>query len=201
MDLTADQRRILLDAARESIRSALGDVRAESSHDVLADDPVLHQPAGCFVTLHMLANHRLRGCVGRLDSREPLLKVVRESATNVLDDPRFRNMPVRLSELAQLELEITVILPLVPAAGPLDFDLLNDGIHLVVGNRSGCFLPQVARETGWSREELLSRLCTEKLGLPASAWKDSAAKLMKFETIVVGPEPFVVHADPAAIHS
>jgi AMMECR1 domain-containing protein len=48
----------------------------------------------------------------------------------------------------------------------------------------------VARETGWSREQLLNRLCSEKLGLPANSWQNSDAKLMKFDTLLVGPEPF-----------
>ncbi|HUU53606.1 MAG TPA: AMMECR1 domain-containing protein, partial [Armatimonadota bacterium] len=41
--------------------------------------------------------------------------------------------------------------------------------------RSGVFLPQVAEETGWSRDELLSHLCREKAGLSADAWKRGAA--------------------------
>lgn len=198
MKLTAEQRRILLDVARQGIRSALGEMQTLATHIFIPDDPVLVQPAGCFVTLHTLASHRLRGCVGRLDSREPLLNVVRETARSVLTDPRFTAMPVRMQELQDLAIELTVILPLKPANGCLDFDLVNDGIYLTVGTRSGCFLPQVARETGWNREQLLDRLCLEKLGMPADAWRGPGAKLMKFETILVGPEPFVDRPMPAA---
>ena len=50
---------------------------------------------------------------------------------------------------------------------------------------------QVARETGWSKQQLLDRLCMEKLGLPARAWTLPGAKLQKFSTMLVGPEPFV----------
>jgi len=39
-------------------------------------------------------------------------------------------------------------------------------IYLTLNGRSGVFLPQVARETGWRRDQLLDRLCTEKDGLP-----------------------------------
>jgi hypothetical protein len=56
--------------------------------------------------------------------------------------------------------------------------------------RTGCFLPQVARETGWIREQLLSRLCTEKMGLQPEAWKHPGAVLEIFSILVVGPEPF-----------
>jgi AmmeMemoRadiSam system protein A len=197
MHLTADQRRGLLDLARHEIRSALG-VGGDLAPPPLLNadpstDPLLpHQPAGCFVTLHMLGTHRLRGCVGRLDARDPLAEAVRQAALSVLKDPRFVNYPVRREDLPRMEIEITVICPLRPCDHPSDFTLENDGIYLTVGDRSGCFLPQVARETGWSREQLLSRLCTEKLGLAPDAWRDPEARLMKFETVLVGPEPFDV---------
>jgi AmmeMemoRadiSam system protein A len=156
-----------------------------------AADAALSQPAGCFVTLHTLRTHALRGCVGRLDAAEPLLDAVRRSATNVLSDPRFADDPVRLEELPDLQLDVSVLSPLRPAAAPLAFDLLNEGIYLTWGEgRAGCFLPQVARETGWSKEQLLDRLCVEKMGLPAGAWHDRRAKLFVFTTLVIGPEPF-----------
>jgi AmmeMemoRadiSam system protein A len=190
MELTSDQRRTLLDVARQTIRSALGDPDGSAPPISISDDPALHQHAGCFVTLHHLHTHRLRGCVGRLDSRDELIEAVRQSAVNVLHDPRFVAMPVRMADLPQLELEITVILPLHPAPSCLDCDPANDGIYLIADDRAGCFLPQVARETGWSRQQLLSRLCTEKLGLSPEAWQNPTARLMTFQTLIVGPEPF-----------
>jgi AmmeMemoRadiSam system protein A len=189
MELNHDQRQALLDAARQTIRSALGD-RGVSSQPRGQEDPVLRQPAGCFVTLHSCKTRRLRGCVGRLDCHDELIKSVRQSAASVLQDPRFVNVPVRLEELPELEIEITVILPLKPAVDFMDFALEDEGIFLTVNERTGCFLPQVARETGWTREQLLSRLCTEKLGLGADAWRDPSAKLMKFGTLLVGPQVF-----------
>jgi AmmeMemoRadiSam system protein A len=193
MELTADQRRTLLDVARQSIRSALFVAAEEHPGSIIGhDDPMLHQPAGCFVSLHSLEHHRLRGCVGRLDSRDDLIEAVRQSAQNVLQDPRFVLSPVVSSELPLLEIEITVIFPLRPAMSCLDFDPDNDGIYLTINDRSGCFLPQVARETGWTREQLLDRLCSEKLALPSAAWRDLSynPRLMKFHTLIIGPEPF-----------
>lgn len=157
-------------------------------------DPMLLQPAGCFVTLHESTTHRLRGCIGRLDTAQPLLPTVEHMAQAVLEDPRFVDHPVAPEELPHLELEITVIFPLRPAAHALDFEPLDDGIYLTIDGWSGCFLPQVARETGWTKEQLLSRLCTEKMGLPADAWQGPGAKLHVFSTYVIGPEPFEPHA-------
>lgn len=189
MELSPEQRRVLLDVARSAIRCTL---QREAVAALEETDPAMGQLAGCFVTLHEAGTHRLRGCIGRLDAHGPLLGAVQQTAVNVLEDPRFvQSDPVRLEELPRLELEITVLSPLRPAANTLDFDLLNDGIYLTFGDRAGCFLPQVARETGWSKEQLLDRLCTEKMGLSSLIWRNPHAKLFVFSTLIVGPEAFV----------
>lgn len=189
MLLTPHQQRVLIDAARDTIRQTL---RGEPGRDdePATDDPSLALPAGCFVTLHRLDTHALRGCVGRLDAAEPVLRAVRGAAAGVLRDPRFTNDPVRLDELPKLQIDVSVLSPLRPAPGSLAFDPLNEGIYLTWGERAGCFLPQVARETGWTRQQLLARLCVEKMGLPPDAWQDPAAKLFVFTTTEIGPEPF-----------
>ena len=153
-------------------------------------DPALQTPAGCFVSLHELRTHRLRGCVGRMDATQPLWQSVANAAVGVLEDPRFRDDPVHLDELHSLLIEISVLSPMRPAPTCLDFDPQTEGIYLLHGRRSGCFLPQVARETGWTREQLLTRLCVEKMDLPPDAWRDPSARLMVFSTLVIGPEPF-----------
>jgi len=178
---------VLLDAAREAIRAVLAGEMPETMELV---DPILSQPAGCFVSLHRRDTHALRGCVGRLDARDALLEAVRDTAVGVIDDPRFVDDPVTLRELSELELEISVISQLYPVDDPASFDLLNDGIYLMFAGRTGCFLPQVARETGWTREQLLDRLCTEKLGLPAMVWRHPQASLSRFTTCILGPEAF-----------
>ena len=196
MDLSAAHQRILLDLARTAIRQAL---RGASDQFVPASpDPVLNMPAGCFISLHDKASHRLRGCVGRLDARTPLIRCVFEMSSGVLGDPRFRNTPITPGELPRLELEISILSPMKPAPTPLDFDPLNDGIYLTCQARSGTFLPQVGRQTGWSREQLLSRLCTEKMGLSADAWREPTARLLTYQATVIGPVPFEPEQPAAA---
>lgn len=197
MDLSPHHQRLLLDAARDAIRRNLAGQPPSPGDETIIPDPVLAQPAGCFVTLHARGTHELRGCVGRLDATHPVLDAVRRSAASVIHDPRFTNDPVRLDELPQLEIDLSILSPLRPAPGPLEFDPLNEGVYLTWGEaRAGCFLPQVARETGWSREQLLGRLCVEKMGLPAAAWQDPRAKLFVFTTQVIGPEPFELPGAP-----
>jgi AmmeMemoRadiSam system protein A len=190
MSYTADQRHALLNVARAAIRGVLNGGGHEPP--ALADHhpPALRTPAGCFCSLHEIASRRLRGCVGRLEARDPVLLAVFDAAVSVLEDPRFGDLRVCLHELHLLEIELTILSPLRDAGHPLDFDPPLHGICLSVAGRSGCFLPQVARETGWGREQLLERLCTEKLDLPAHAWRHPAAKLQVFDTFIIGPEAF-----------
>lgn len=187
MQLTAAQQDSLLVLARVAVRNAL----VMEAPPPLPTDPALHQPAGCFVSLHEQRTHRLRGCVGRLDATMPLAEAVRSMARAVLEDPRFVEMPVTPEDLPRLEIDLSVLSPLIPIERPEDFDLLNDGIFVTFEERAGCFLPQVARETGWTREQLLDRLCSEKLGLPAMTWRHPLCKFEKFHTVQIGPEPFL----------
>ena len=186
MALSAPSRAALLNLARSVIRLRLGEERAEPPAPT---DGELLQPAGSFVSLHELASHRLRGCVGRLDATVSLWESVRQTAVSVLRDPRFTSNPVTRIELPHLSIEISVISPL-RACSAAAFDLLNDGIYITFRDRSGCFLPQVARETGWTREQLLHRLCTEKLGLPGETWRHPEARFFAFPVEQIGPELF-----------
>jgi AmmeMemoRadiSam system protein A len=194
VELQAHHHRWLLNLARIVIQRQLG------VEDILLppvpDDPALATPAGCFVSLHERDSHQLRGCVGRIEAKGPMHEAVLSAAQSVLEDPRFLTHPVTLGELAELELEISLVSPLKDVSHPLDFDPQVDGIYLTIQNRSGCFLPQVARETGWAKEHLLSRLCSEKLGLTAMAWSRPGARLQTFQTLIIGPATFELDATP-----
>jgi AmmeMemoRadiSam system protein A len=187
MPLSGEQRQLLLRIARQAIHAALSGERPKPA----ASHEALHRPAGCFVSLHEIASGRLRGCVGRLEAVEPLLLAVHGSALDVLEDPRFTEDPVTRAELHLLDLELTVVSNLLPARHCLDFEPLEHGICLRIGGETACFLPQVARRSGWGREQLLDCLCTEKLQVPAEAWRDAAAHLSTFTAEIVGPEPGV----------
>ena len=145
----------------------------------------LEQPLGAFVTLK--EDGQLRGCIGRFEPGIPLFTVIQQMAVAAATrDPRFP--PVTPEKLDRLDYEISVLSPLrkVPNA-----DEIIPGKHGVEVRKGffhqGVFLPQVATETGWSKEEFLSELCSQKAGLPRNCWKDPSVDLYVF-TAQVFPE-------------
>ncbi len=192
--LSPDSRAALLNIARFALREKLSPptpvpAPAESAKLPEITSPELLAPAGCFVSLHEHSTHRLRGCVGRIEATKPVWETVYRTAGETLADPRFVNERLTLADLANLNIEISVLSPPRAAATPLDFELLEDGIYLTIANRAGFFLPQVARETLWTKEQLLARLCSEKLGLHPQVWQRPGARLFTFKVEVIGPEP------------
>ena len=143
--------------------------------------PVLREPRGVFVTLKKRGD--LRGCIGRMVPDRPLAELVGAMALqSAFEDPRFS--PVTPRELADLEIEISVLTPMKPVSGPNDIIVGRDGVLLQKGGKSAVFLPQVAPEQGWGRDEMLNHL-SQKAGLPSGAWRDGAS-FSTFQAIVFG---------------
>jgi AmmeMemoRadiSam system protein B/AmmeMemoRadiSam system protein A len=141
--------------------------------------PVRREKHGVFVTLKKRGD--LRGCIGRMIPDRPLAELVGAMALEAaFEDPRFN--PVVLKELPDLELEISVLTPMERVSGPEEIVIGRDGVLLQKGGRSAVFLPQVAPEQGWQKEEMLSHL-SMKAGLPADAWK-SGTTFSTFQAIV-----------------
>jgi uncharacterized protein (TIGR00296 family) len=90
--------------------------------------------------------------------------------------------------LNQLDIEISVLSPLQKTDDPLSLRLGVDGIYIKRGRASGCFLPQVATESGWSREEFLSYCCSHKAGLESDAWRDPQTEVYLFSAEVFGAD-------------
>jgi AmmeMemoRadiSam system protein A len=190
VDISPEHQSFLLKTACTTIRRRLEG--AAGIPPATPPSPAVMNPAGCFVSLHTRQPHVLRGCIGRVDCATPLLEALQIASWQVTQDPRFAGNPITLAELPSLLIELSILGPLKPVAHPLEFEPLTDGLYLIVGNRSGVFLPQVARDSGWTRQQLLDRLCSEKLGLPPATWQSDAAKLYLFPTIILGPTGFLL---------
>ena len=101
-------------------------------------------------------------------------------------DSRFSANPITAKELDELDIEISVLSPLEKTDDPLSLRIGIDGIYIVKAGRTGCFLPQVATETGWTTEEFLSNCCGHKVGLEPDAWKESDTEVYLFTAEVFG---------------
>jgi AmmeMemoRadiSam system protein B/AmmeMemoRadiSam system protein A len=177
--LTLEQKQRLIDIARKTID---GYVKTGKKLDVKENDARLLEEEGAFVTIHKKSY--LRGCIGNIIGRKPLYLTVRDMAISAAaQDPRFP--PVKPEELDDIDIEISVLSkPRVIT----DVSEIELGVHGVIVTQgpwhSGVFLPQVATDTGWSKEEFLSQLCSQKAHLPADAWKSPKTKIEIFSANV-----------------
>ncbi|HUI10601.1 MAG TPA: AmmeMemoRadiSam system protein A [Bacteroidota bacterium] len=171
--MTDDERRRLLAIARESLVSLL---EHREAHDPGPLTGRLAEPGGAFVTLR--SGGRLRGCIGYIDSPQPLANVVAELARkSAREDPRFP--PLSPPEMTRVSLEVSVLSAIRPLADASGIRPGVDGLLLELRGRRGLLLPQVATEQGWDAEGLLRGTCC-KAGLPPGAWKDPEARMFTF---------------------
>lgn len=183
LSLTSEERKTLLRIARETIQARLG-VRPSTRSTALEMTQALSTPCGAFVTLHK--NGRLRGCIGHITSERPLHETIREvAAASALEDPRFPALS--RDEIAEVDLEISVLSPLRRIVDPGQIEPGTHGILLRSGAHSGLLLPQVATEQGWDRETFLEHTCL-KAGVPRGAWRSTGTEIEIFTAIVFGEE-------------
>ena len=128
----------------------------------------LNTKCGAFVSLHK--NGKLRGCIGRLTGNQPLYKMVQEMTISAASHDR-RFLPVDAEELHEIDIEISVLSPLKKINDIAEIELGKHGIFIEEGYHTGVFLPQVATETGWSKEEFLGHCAQDKAGLNWDGWK------------------------------
>jgi hypothetical protein len=98
------------------------------------------------------------------------------------EDYRFEK--VTSDELQSIDIEISVLSPLKLIKSIDEIELGKHGIYIMKGNRGGTFLPQVATETGWSKEEFLGHCAQDKAGIGWNGWKD--AEIFIYTAIVFG---------------
>lgn len=179
-ELTADERATLFAIAEDTLQSSVNGTRDDFSFSKYKLTPKLREPMATFVTLKM--GGRLRGCIGSLAPEAPLYESVHDNADNAaMHDFRFR--PVTPRELPLLEVDISVLSPIVPIASVKDFKLGEHGIIIEKGARRAVYLPEVAVEQGWTVEETLSSL-SEKAGMDPDAWR-SGARFKVFSSVVL----------------
>jgi MEMO1 family protein len=178
--LNDQEKTILLEIARKSMESYVSGGKYYPVN-VKALTARLKEPYGAFVTLK--ENGDLRGCIGRFEASGPLYETIQQMAIAAsTQDSRF--MPVREEEFDEIDIEISVLTPLKRINSIDEFQLGKHGIYMKKGYSSGTFLPQVAEETGWSKEEFLGHCAKDKAHIGWDGWKD--AEIFVYEAYVFG---------------
>ncbi len=177
MTIPNEQRAELLRLARAAVEA---EVNGEPLPQAEAPQGVLAEKRGVFVTLTNAG--RLRGCIGTFHPTASLAEMVVEMASAATRDPRFVANPITPQELDRLTVQVSVLSPLERTDKPEQLEVGKDGIYVIRGARSGCFLPEVATEMGWSAEEFLNYCCATKAGLPADAWRQGDTEVYLFTT-------------------
>ena len=173
LGLSPDEKAELRDIAFRAIRSrCLG----ETMDNVPSSSAKLDEPRGAFVTLHKEGN--LRGCIGLIEGRGPLRETVKNMAIQAaFSDPRFPAL--KPDELDRIDLEISVLTPLVRIDNPESIEIGRHGLLIRKGYHSGLLLPQVATENHWDRKQFLDWTC-RKAGLQPGAWLDADTEVYTF---------------------
>lgn len=181
MPLSPEERRYLLNLARASIaRAAHNQELPPIDMDSVPEN--LKRDGASFVTLNM--DGRLRGCIGSLEARRPLVLDVQQNAIGAaLRDPRFP--PVRPEEVEHLDIEISVLSLPEPLEYDNTEDLLEklrpgvDGVVIERGWHRATFLPQVWEKIPDERQ-FLERLCL-KAGLSPNAYRTAKLNVSTYQ--------------------
>ncbi len=157
---------ILLPIARAAIARALN-----VTHAADESAPWLAEHGACFVTLTQ--SGELRGCIGSLHARQPLLADVKGNAVSAaLRDPRFA--PLDVEELEITTIEVSLLSATQPMVVRDEADALAqlrphvDGLIFEYGRHRSTFLPQVWDSLAQPGDFLA--LLRRKAGLPDDFW-------------------------------
>ena len=144
---------------------------------------VFKELSGVFVTISEYPSGNLRGCIGYSEPVVPLAESLVKSSRAACHDPRF--MPLTLEEAKACTFEVTKLT--TPAE--LKFNNVDEMLNQIVLGRDGVimeyrgnkavYLPQVATEQGWTKQEMMFSL-SEKAGLHRGAWTYKGTRIWTF---------------------
>jgi uncharacterized protein (TIGR00296 family) len=126
----------------------------------------------------------LRGCIGTFEALELDDGLSSYAITSAVHDSRFD--PVRIAELPELEVAVTLLTDFEDAADASDWILGVHGLRISFthhGRRYGAtYLPDVAPEQGWTRDETVVSLM-RKAGWMGrkERWRDVELKVVRYQ--------------------
>lgn len=184
--LTDAEKATLFAIAKDTLAWCVGNKKDPFPIESYTITPKLKAYTATFVTLKI--HGELRGCIGSLAPVEPLYLSVHHNAVNAArHDPRFS--PVQSVELPDITTDVSILSPIRDIPNPDAFKLGQHGIILGKGMARAVFLPEVATEQGWTKEETLAYL-SQKAGLDTDAWR-TGAQFQVFESVVLSPSKYL----------
>jgi uncharacterized protein (TIGR00296 family) len=141
-----------------------------------------------FVTWNTISRgsheRRLRGCIGTFEPLSLSTGLSSYALTSAFDDTRFA--PISKRELPSLECAVTLLTNFESVEDPMDWEVGAHGLRISFtdkGRRYGStYLPDVAREQGWTKEETLVSLMRKAgWGGRKSEWRNVKIKVVRYQ--------------------
>lgn len=177
-----DTQRRLINLSRRTLQSFV--LAREREGEELGDPYLWATDYGAFVSLHK--GDELRGCIGTCFPTRPLYQTVMDM-TEAAASRDHRVPPIRMDELSDVSIEISILSPLQLVRDPLYLETGKHGLHIASGQHRGVLLPQVAIQHDWDMGTFLYQACL-KAGLPENAWKWPETKVMSFTALIIKEE-------------
>ena len=164
--LSKEDEQLAISIARLSVQSYITHSLFTISDD-LKRNPTFNQRFGVFITLKQYG--QLRGCIGCLESEDPLYDTLAKTAIkSATQDYRFS--PISPDELESITYECSILSKPTTIQHYNEIVIGTHGIIVKKYNKSAVYLPKVASEQGWDLDTTLTQLCL-KAGLTADDWK------------------------------
>ena len=188
--LDLQTRQTLLEVALDTIRHGIANGELTASVRPETVNPRLHRHEATFVTLKKYGE--LRGCIGTLQAKRPLLEDVAFNAfAAAFRDPRFR--AIGSSDLEDLEISVSLLGPREEMSVRSEVELIKqldvgkDGLILEEATGiSATFLPSV-----WENlprpEDFITQL-KRKAGIHDSYWSDTI-RFYRYRTFTFSNTP------------
>ncbi len=172
--------RAILELQKRELEDRRNEEYIERETKLDIKNPKFLTEGAVFVTINRQGN--LRGCIGHLHPVTSLYESIQKNAVAAsTNDPRFP--PMTPEELKDMEVEITILSPLVPVKNLEDIVVGKHGLYMFKDGQGGILLPQVPVNFGWDRDEFLRQLSL-KAGLQPDSYK-SGATILSFTAEII----------------
>ena len=172
--------KLIIDICRQAIKS-----KFEPDIEEIKYPQVFGRIGACFVTLEK--NNNLRGCIGSVIARRPLINdIIMNAKNSAFSDPRF--LPVQQNEISQLKIAVSILSEPKKMSFTDENDLLRqmrpniDGIIIKDGIYQAVYLPSVWEQLPDKREFL--ETLKVKAGLNPDYFSDTF-EAYRFETVYI----------------